>query len=690
MLAGALPKQQALRQQQQQFQQGPASAYYKSLLMRPVQIAPPNPAGAAGWGGGLDSAVNIFTNFIQGIAEGRRNRIAEIESDRENKLQILQQRLQQVEQSDLVPEAKNEFRSQILETMQKIALGEDVDKPKKKSSIQNFLDMIADIFGQKMPKPAPDVLDFSAGIDQRMKQAPTVNQIVLDAHSDYAKAVEDATLRDDDGNVIGVSRARLAASPNFQSAVRKLASAGIYQVPQAWHEQIGTFISPDDEVKLSRRIAAGRFEKKAAEIMRLWEEQRMRQMGQRQTAAENQSGDLQGTSLDPDDIFGPVIQVPSEAFIELKPTRIYLDHPVRQKPPVAVWDFGNGIRVEVGTGRLVSPFAEQMGWVNRGTSAPKPAEMDSQDVINSSLESSRQYALSAGAPKEVIDRATNAFYAQVKSSGKASDGVNAFRSVIDAWERSEERKASRAQSDANTRAAREAHMNEVASRIEERMRDKIWKLREQKMIVEKLMRLKKKFDSGQWVPASDTQALIFEFNKLLDPKSVVRESEYERVAELGSLIDHFRGTLSKLKTGQVLANNVIASIFNTIQTLSSVYEDEYLAMATQLYRSAESNRSRGIPVQIEAVIPDYEDIKDKIKERLEGLRGRSDSGATPSSVPQQHSETPQSSQPPAVIPPSPFRNRQGGQAKPRNSSPVVPVRPIVGFGGSVPSGLVMI
>jgi hypothetical protein len=56
------------------------------------------------------------------------------------------------------------------------------------------------------------------------------------------------------------------------------------------------------------------------------------------------------------------------------------------------------------------------------------------------------------------------------------------------------------------------------------------------------------------------QALIFSFMKMLDPSSVVRESEYASAARARSLLDHIQNYAQYIQSGQLLTPKQIANM----------------------------------------------------------------------------------------------------------------------------------
>lgn len=79
-------------------------------------------------------------------------------------------------------------------------------------------------------------------------------------------------------------------------------------------------------------------------------------------------------------------------------------------------------------------------------------------------------------------------------------------------------------------------------------------------------------NSGKSIGAQ-SQAIVTAFNKILDPASVVRESEYARTPEGQSLINRMEGYATKLAQGGAgLSASELANIRDTANALSSGYQ----------------------------------------------------------------------------------------------------------------------
>jgi len=78
--------------------------------------------------------------------------------------------------------------------------------------------------------------------------------------------------------------------------------------------------------------------------------------------------------------------------------------------------------------------------------------------------------------------------------------------------------------------------------------------------------------------ASD-MAMIFAFNKLMDPGSVVREGEFDRAAEIGGVPDRVISAIQKVQNGESLTPRLRQEIVNTAQSLYEVRRDQYNDLA---------------------------------------------------------------------------------------------------------------
>jgi len=92
--------------------------------------------------------------------------------------------------------------------------------------------------------------------------------------------------------------------------------------------------------------------------------------------------------------------------------------------------------------------------------------------------------------------------------------------------------------------------------------------------------------------AAGDMALIFNYMKLLDPGSVVRESEFEMAAASGSLDDRFDGWASRIANGERLSENVRNDFLKRAEMLYSEAERGFEGLQEQYTRNADA---AGIP-----------------------------------------------------------------------------------------------
>lgn len=71
------------------------------------------------------------------------------------------------------------------------------------------------------------------------------------------------------------------------------------------------------------------------------------------------------------------------------------------------------------------------------------------------------------------------------------------------------------------------------------------------------------------------QALVFQFSKILDPQSVVRETEYAMSAANAGEINQARQLLTKMQTGQMLTNDQVSMMKNVVKNLYGSYRKTY-------------------------------------------------------------------------------------------------------------------
>ena len=118
-----------------------------------------------------------------------------------------------------------------------------------------------------------------------------------------------------------------------------------------------------------------------------------------------------------------------------------------------------------------------------------------------------------------------------------------------------------------------------------------------------------------------SQAIITAFNKMLDPTSVVRESEYARSPEGQSLINKAQGMFDRLKQGGAgLSLNELKQFRDTSLQLQKIYAGELEDYALRTEQQAESwglNIDNILTPDIQQILDDSDPLK-----RLSGL-GRS-------------------------------------------------------------------
>jgi hypothetical protein len=94
--------------------------------------------------------------------------------------------------------------------------------------------------------------------------------------------------------------------------------------------------------------------------------------------------------------------------------------------------------------------------------------------------------------------------------------------------------------------------------------------------------------TGQSTNAPD-QTLITALNKILDPRSVVREGEYARTAQGQSAIDRLQGWASRLANGGAgVSAAERRSILQTVEQLSKPAQEQYRGLAARMEKTASS------------------------------------------------------------------------------------------------------
>lgn len=106
-------------------------------------------------------------------------------------------------------------------------------------------------------------------------------------------------------------------------------------------------------------------------------------------------------------------------------------------------------------------------------------------------------------------------------------------------------------------------------------------------------------DVGQKSPAGDL-ALIFNYMKILDPGSTVREGEFATAAKAGSFGTQIASLVSQIETGELLTKSQRADFADRATKLYQGAENQFRSLADQYGSYA---TARGLPV--ERVIPDF-------------------------------------------------------------------------------------
>lgn len=93
---------------------------------------------------------------------------------------------------------------------------------------------------------------------------------------------------------------------------------------------------------------------------------------------------------------------------------------------------------------------------------------------------------------------------------------------------------------------------------------------------------------GRRPNAMEQQSMIVLLNKFLDPGSVVREGEFDRVARAQGLVDRANNLIARMARGELMSDKLIAEIVqmsqfyeNAAKTKLNALGDEYATLATQ-------------------------------------------------------------------------------------------------------------
>jgi len=90
---------------------------------------------------------------------------------------------------------------------------------------------------------------------------------------------------------------------------------------------------------------------------------------------------------------------------------------------------------------------------------------------------------------------------------------------------------------------------------------------------------------------ADDLALIYAFNKVMDPRSVVREGEFNIAAQTGSYLDQLGAKMANLQSGERLKPEQRQAIVNTMNTLYTQRKGVY---KPQLQKAVEAGSKLGI------------------------------------------------------------------------------------------------
>ena len=131
---------------------------------------------------------------------------------------------------------------------------------------------------------------------------------------------------------------------------------------------------------------------------------------------------------------------------------------------------------------------------------------------------------------------------------------------------------------------------------------------------EEFVKMKNKFETikakAEDPSAAGDVALIFQFMKLLDPQSVVRESEYATAANAGSIPSRIRAQFNKALDGEALAPEIREDFVNTARVL---FEKSWQVQQNVDMRYKNLALGYELPTQyIENSIMDYTDEVNKM------------------------------------------------------------------------------
>ncbi len=105
------------------------------------------------------------------------------------------------------------------------------------------------------------------------------------------------------------------------------------------------------------------------------------------------------------------------------------------------------------------------------------------------------------------------------------------------------------------------------------------------------------------------QAIITSFNKITDPTSVVRESEYARTPEGASVINRLRGFVEKITKGGKLVTQDNVEIRDTARTIAKIHRRLINEKLEEQIREPARRRGGFNDRDIEAIAPLFEELQ---------------------------------------------------------------------------------
>jgi hypothetical protein len=104
-------------------------------------------------------------------------------------------------------------------------------------------------------------------------------------------------------------------------------------------------------------------------------------------------------------------------------------------------------------------------------------------------------------------------------------------------------------------------------------------------IIDAVKKMQMEYDNLKWNESTNSQAIVYAFNKILDKWSVVREWEYARTANWQNLFNQVRGWVEKkFKWWQGITKSELWQIINLATWLSDIAQEDRLKQA-QKYKS---------------------------------------------------------------------------------------------------------